>query len=407
MTVLRRRRAAPNGRAAALARLAWALGPALAGGLAASAAQAEDAPRALTLSGVYKLDVMGTAVGGLSHRVTVLDNLSVNADLDLGAAVHWRGATVHVGFLSNQGGQPGVDAGSLQGVNNIEVVHQRAKIYELWIDQAFADGAVDIKAGLYDTNSELNVTDSAGLFLGPTFGISSEISATGPNGPSIFPSLSLAARINVKPAKDVYLRFAAVNALANDLGDPGGVDTSFSQGLLLWGEAGWTGDGKIAVGAWGYTKDQPDLRDVLPSGDPKPSPTHGAYVMVDHPVARNADGSARASVFLRFGVSEGDTSAYRAAGSVGLNANHLFASRPADVLGVGFSWGTLSPKYRAVSADAGEPLDTAETAIELTYAARFGQHFTLQPDLQYIHRPSGDPAIKDALVLGVRGQVNF
>jgi porin len=406
MDALRRRPAAPNGRRPAPGRFAWVLAPALAIGLGATAARADDA-RALTLSGVYKLDVMGTVSGGLSHHATVLDNLSVNADLDLEKALHWRGATLHVSFLSNQGGQPGVDAGSLQGVNNIEVVHQRAKVYEAWIDQAFADGAVDIKAGLFDTNSELNVTDSAGVFLAPTYGISSEVAATGPNGPSIFPSLSLAARIDVKPAKDVYLRFAAVNALANDLGDPGGVDTSFSQGLLLWGEAGWTGDGKIAVGAWGYTKDQPDLRDVLPSGDPKPSPTHGAYVMVDHPVARNADGSARTSVFLRFGVSEGDTSPYRAAGSVGVNANHLFAGRPDDVLGLGFSWGTLSAKYRAVSADAGEPLDTAETAIEVTYAARFGQHFTLQPDLQYIHRPSGDPAIKDALVLGVRGQVNF
>ncbi|MBS0409444.1 MAG: carbohydrate porin [Proteobacteria bacterium] len=404
MTILRRRPAAPNGR-----RAAPLAGLALVACVVATAARADDGPpaRALTLSGVYKLDVMGTVSGGLSHRATVLDNLSIYADLDLEKAVHWRGGAVHVSFLSNQGGQPGVDAGSLQGVNNIEVVHQRAKVYEAWIDQAFAGGAADIKAGLLDTNSEFNVTDSAGLFLAPTYGISSEIASTGPNGPSIFPSLALAARINVQPAKDVYLRFAAVNALANDLGDPGGVDTSFRQGLLLWGEAGWTGDGKIAVGAWGYTKDRPDLVDTLPGGAPKPSPTQGVYVMVDHPVAKNADGSARTSIFLRFGVSQGDTSPYRAAGSVGLNANHVFARRPDDVFGVGFSWGTLSPKFRTASAADGAPLDTAETAIEITYAAKFGQHFTLQPDLQYIHRPSGDPTIKDALVLGVRGQVNF
>ena len=363
--------------------------------------------KGFTLSTAYKVDVMGVAAGGLERDTAVLDNLSVNADVDLDAAAHWHGASLHVSFLANHGGHPATFAGSLQGVDNIEVAHARAKIYEAWVDQSLADGLMDVRAGLYDTNSEFNVTDSAGVFLSPTYGISSEISATGPNGPSIFPSPALAVRINVQPRSDVYVRFAVVNALAGTLGDPGGVNTDFSQGVILWGEAGWKiGGGKIASGAWGYTKGQPDLRETLPSGEPRPTGAHGAYLLIDEPVLKG-DKGPQMSGFLRFGVSDGDTTPYRAAGAVGVVASHLVPSRPDGVLAVGFSWGTLSSKYRANSADAGEPLDVAETAIELTYADKLGPHLTLQPDLQYIHRPSGDPAIKDALVLGLRAAVTF
>ena len=374
--------------------------------LAATQASAQG-DKALSFSLVYKLDVMGVPSGGVRQGTYGLDNLSINADADLDALLHWHGASAHVSLLSNQGGQPSLLAGSLQGIDNIEVVHPRTKIYEAWVDQSLAGGAVDIRAGLYDTNSEFNVTDSAGIFLTPTFGISSEIAATGPNGPSIFPSPALAVRVNFQPRPDVYVKVAAIDAHAGTIGDPGGVNTSFSDGLIMWGEVGWTAKGKIALGVWGYTKGQPDLRDTLPSGEPRPTGSHGAYVMIDQPILKVADDALQASAFLRFGVSDGDTTPYRAAGALGITTSHLIPGRPDGVLALGYSWGTLSGKYRANSADAGEPLGVAETAIELTYADKLGAHLTLQPDLQYIHRPSGDRAIKDAVVLGLRGAVSF
>jgi hypothetical protein len=37
----------------------------------------------------------------------------------------------------------------------------------------------DLRIGLYDTKSEFDATDSAAIFLQPTFGISTEIAASG------------------------------------------------------------------------------------------------------------------------------------------------------------------------------------------------------------------------------------
>ncbi|TXM79476.1 carbohydrate porin, partial [Methylobacterium sp. WL122] len=59
------------------------------------------------------------------------------------------------------------------------------------------------------------------------------------------------------------------------------------------------------------------------------------------------------------------------------------------------------------------PRRRAETALEATYQALVVPGFTVQPDLQYIIRPSGGVAdadgrrLKNATVLGVRATVQY
>ena len=48
-----------------------------------------------------------------------------------------------------------------------------------------------------------------------------------------------------------------------------------------------------------------------------------------------------------------------------------------------------------------------ETAIELTYRVQAKDWLTLQPDLQYVIHPNGDHAIGNALVIGLRLNVNL
>jgi carbohydrate-selective porin OprB len=40
--------------------------------------------------------------------------------------------------------------------------------------------------------------------------------------------------------------------------------------------------------------------------------------------------------------------------------------------------------------------------FEATYSFNLNSHLTLQPDMQYVISPGGDPTIQDALVLGSR-----
>lgn len=371
----------------------------------AGRAQAEDA-QAFKLTGSYRADLAGTVSGGLTKRGRVLDDLQVFGDLDLDKAIGWKGASGHFELLNNSGAMPNDDAGTLQGVDNIEVTRQRLRLFEAWVEQGFGDKG-SVRAGLYDLNSEFYSNDSAGLLLAPAFGIGSELAATGPNGPSIFPSTALAVRVRWTPSEHVYAQAAALNANAGVLGDPGGVKTSFDNGLLLIAEAGWQGRGKVAFGTWRYTDKQDDIRAVTSAGDPAGAVATGAYVLLERRLTGGEDAAPRkTTAFARLGVSDGDTTAFRGGWQAGFLVERVFESRPDSAFSVGVNQAFLSGKYRDNAFDAGQRLERSESAIEVTYSDKIGR-ITIQPDLQYVKDPGADGGVGHALVAIVRVGVEF
>ncbi|USQ96115.1 carbohydrate porin [Caulobacter sp. RL271] len=375
----------------------------IAAGLLAARAHAEDAP-ALQLGVSYTADVTGAVSGGLAKRGRVLDDLQVAADLDLDKAVGWKGATVHVLLLNNSGAAPNDDAGTLQGVDNIEVTRQRARLFEAWVEQGFGDKG-SVRAGLYDLNSEFYANDSAGLLIAPAFGIGSELAATGPNGPSIFPSTALAVRARWTPSETLYAQAAVLNANAGVLGDPGGVHTSFDNGVLIIAEAGWQGRGKVAFGTWRYTDKQDDIRAVTPTGGPVHSTAKGAYVLLERQLSGGDEGR-KTTAFARLGVSDGDTTAFKGGWQAGVLVERVFESRPDSAFSVGINQAFLSGKFRDNAFDAGQRLTRSESAIEVTYSDKIGP-VTIQPDLQYVKDPGADGGVGHALVAILRFGVAF
>lgn len=371
--------------------------------LAAHAASAEESS-ALQLGVSYTADVTGTVSGGLARRGRVLDDLQVSADLDLDKAIGWTGATAHVLLLNNSGATPNDDAGTLQGVDNIEVTRQRARLFEAWVEQGFGDKG-SVRAGLYDLNSEFYSNDSAGLLIAPAFGIGSELAATGPNGPSIFPSTALAVRARWTPNENVYAQAAMLNANAGVLGDPGGVHTSFDNGVLVIAEAGWQGRGKVALGTWRYTDKQDDIRAITTAGNPAHTTAKGAYVLLERQLAGGDEGR-KITAFARLGVSDGDTTAFKGGWQAGVLVEQVFESRPDSAFSVGVNQAFLSGKFRDNAFDAGQRLTRSESAVEVTYSDKIGP-VTIQPDLQYVKNPGADGGVGHALVAIVRFGVEF
>jgi len=370
----------------------------------APSAHAADGP--LTYSLEYTADVGGVVDGGLARRGRVLDNLMFTADLDLATAAGWSNTTAHVSLLNNSGGMPNGDAGTLQGVDNIEVAQQRGRLFELWVETGFADGKGAVLAGLYDVNSEFYANDSAGLLIGPAFGIGSELAATGPNGPSIFPSTALAIRLKWTTENGGYAQAVVLNAQAGVLGDPDGIDTSFDSGVLMIGEVGWQGAGKLSIGAWRYSDKQGDWRLVDAAGDPVRQTAGGVYLLAERRIRGSEDSPGRTTAFLRAGLSDGTTSAFEGGWQAGVLVEQPFASRPESQLSAGINQGFITGRERANGFDAGRNIGRTETALELTYSDTFGR-LTVQPDLQYVIRPSGDRDIDNAVVATLRFSIAY
>ncbi|AJP72179.1 carbohydrate porin [Sphingomonas hengshuiensis] len=367
----------------------------------ASPAHAQsDAPAPVTLSATYTVDAVTVAKGAGGARSYVLHDVEAEAGFDFDRLIGASGLTGGVHLLATAGGAANNAAGTLQGINNIEVAEHRAKLYEAWLEQSLAGGRVSLRLGLSDLNAEFYQNDAAGLLIAPAFGIGSELAATGPNGPSIFPSTALTARVNVQLGKRGYFRVAAVNAHAGVLGDPNGVDFSMRDGALLIAEGGTMMGGKLALGVWRYTRRQDDYRATTPLGEPVKRVAAGGYLLVDQKIAGGEDRSTH--LFLRAGLSEGRTTPFRGGFQAGLLMQGVLPGRPDGQFSIGLQHGLLTDCYRAAMLDAGVATDDGEMGLEITYQDRLTRFLSIQPDIQYIRRADRTGGSRATIVFGLR-----
>jgi porin len=82
----------------------------------------------------------------------------------------------------------------------------------------------------------------------------------------------------------------------------------------------------------------------------------------------------------------------------GLSYQGLIPNRDKDIASAGVIWGTFS-RYI--------PRTTAETVIEANYQIALTGWLSITPDIQYVIRPSGSSAIKNAFVLGTQVAIVF
>ncbi len=310
--------------------------------LCPAAAHAQNAP--IDVAGAITLDLASAVAGDGDKRLRALTNLDLTADADLDAVLGWQGGKAHVYVLDNRGARPNDAAETLQGVDNIEVAHAGLRLFEAWIEQDIGP-ATTLRAGLYDLNSEFYTNPAAGLLIAPPFGIGSELAATGPNGPSIFPSSALALRLRTALAGNKgYAQVAAVNARASTLGDSTGVDFSFREGLLLIGEAGISqGPLRGSIGLWHYTRPRADLFETDAAGNPQRRASQGAYAVIEGDLLR--EDTRQLTAFVRAGLSDPHTGPFTGGVQTGL---------------------------------------------------------TLQPDLQWIRHPGGKAAAEDSAIATLR-----
>ena len=101
---------------------------------------------------------------------------------------------------------------------------------------------------------------------------------------------------------------------------------------------------------------------------------------------------------------------------------HLGRNRPVADLERSFAWyggllgyqrdfdfkdGGKVVAYALKHPAGGTPLGTSESRFEITYSDKITDHLLVQPDLQYIDHPGGDPQAPGALVGMVRFTVGF
>ncbi|MDH4261728.1 MAG: carbohydrate porin [Spirochaetia bacterium] len=347
---------------------------------------------------VYSAESDFNTIGGLSQGYVVLGNLDLTLDMDMEKLVGWSGGQIFVYGIGGHGQSPSALVGDLQATSNIETGMNYFKLYQFWLQQSLFNKKISLLLGLHDLNSEFYANDPAGLFFNSSFGIGADMSQTGDNGPSIFPSTSVAARLKVEPVDGFYIDFGGYNAVAGNPSKPWSsiYDFTFYGGFLLIGEIGYYVENniKIAAGSWFYTKPVTDLSNANNTG-------YGIYLLFDKSIGENF------SLFVRAGMA--NPLVYQIGYNIaeGIHLSGKIWARDDDEFGIGATTVIHTKAFQDLMSTAGTPTDIQETAIELTYKIQATPWVSLQPDFQYVVNPGTDPGVADAFVIALRSQISF
>jgi porin len=371
---------------------------------------------------VYTGDVFTLGAGGLDGGTDYLADVSVAITLDAEKLIGWKGAHLFFYGLGNYGRDPSERVGDLQGVSNIAAPRD-VQIYEAWVEQNVARH-LSVLVGLYDINSEFDVLESAGLLLNSSFGIGPELSLSSVAGPSIFPFTTIGARISAQPLSSLFLKAAVMD------GDAGDIGLSAEDGALLVGEAAVLIGGpaaapllrrrmgrgrrpasyrtKLALGGWHYTRDFPLIGSDTGAGPVVRGGNTGVYGLLEHLLMIDPVHPQREITgFLQLGWSHPDVNTVTAYMGAGIVYDGVFRGRRADRLGVGVAAAFLGGRAREALAAAGGAADRYEVTLEVTYRANVVSHFTVQPDVQYVLSPGANPEVANALVFGLRFELEL
>ena len=361
-------------------------------------AAANTPPVAVTLD--YDAATVSDFSGGVAQSSTYIGNLHLRGLFDLDRALGWRDTRLFVDGLWIHGGNPDAAPGDALGVNNL-TAPRRAQVEELWLEHNFDGDHFSALTGLYDINTEFYRSQSGGLFLNSAFGMGTELSQSGVEGPSTFPRTSLGVRLAYKPSDNTVVRAAVLDGVP--VIRPDGRVRAFEagDGELYVAEIAWLDrpgqamsanhrmrigrnamlpayDGKLAIGAWHYT--------ALGAS--------GVYAIADRVIAHVAGDSGRTiSAFAQIGAADRAAGRFTSSASLGGVAVGPFRARPNDELGV--AWAT--------ARDSGG----AESTVELTYLAQVTSSIALQPDLQYVVHPNAQHTVPDAWVFSLRFEFSF
>lgn len=356
--------------------------------------------RAYELAAVYTGDLWQNASGGLRTGGTYLDNLDLTLAVDAESAWGLPGVSAFVyGLYNNGAGLSEHYVGDAMTVSNIDAP-QAWRLYEAWVQwESASRHALSLRFGLYDLNSEFDMSDSRSLFIHSSHGVGHELAQTGHNGPSIFPVTSLALRVAWSPAPQWRALLAVFDGVPGDPEHPSSnrIRMNGDEGALGIAELQWTGERvrKLALGHWRYSAEFEDLRSTEAAPLPRRDDNRGTFAGIEVALDRETGAEPATLAFGRYGVAEHRINEFVDSWSVGVRHRGIVGARPDDEIGIAYTRADVGN-----TAAAGR--DGYESTIELTYRAAITDWLTIQPDIQFIFNPGADPALDDALVFGLR-----
>lgn len=304
----------------------------------------------ITPSAQFTLDSSNMLEGGIEHGHTLRGLLDLSLEVD---APGIKGGSVFAQALLQQGDQGSEFAGDIQGYSNIDS-EDFESIFEIWYGQSWLNDSLMLKLGWLDGNSDFAATEHGGEFINSSMGFSPTIFAM-----PTYPDTVLAVNAILDITETQQVAFGIYDGQDHD---------NFSQQFFIGQYQQKFENTTARFGAWQHSQS---------------SEQRGWYASLDQALPSGF------ALLSQLGISHEGTVEVDQHASIGLVKYKPF-NREQDSSGM------------AVSSVHVETQGDKETAYEWFYQYTFNEHVSLKPDLQYIHKPSADNNIDDALVFTLR-----
>lgn len=403
----------------------------------------------------YIAETLAVTRGGINQRASYEGRFEFVVDTDLEkltGLANFKGASTHLKIFNihNGGRNAAANAGSIADPSNIDAL-PTTRLFTAWYQHEIADGLFSLRFGQLAADDEFLTSETAGGLINGTFGWAGLAAANIRSGGPAYPLATPGARAKIQANENLALLGAVFS------GDPTGrnctIDPqrcnfhgttfSFAHGALILGEVQYAINpgknpvglpGVYKVGFWHATTEYADQRlgidpatgAVVSLADPAftPDPLNhrgnwGIYGVVDQMIWRGNERSV--NVFMRGGFTPNDRNVVSAYIDGGIGIKGLIEGRSDDKLTFGVAHAKISNSAVALDRDTlafngpPYPIRNGETLFEVSYVAQIAPYWSIQPDIQYIVRPSGgvphpnnpNAVIGNAFIVGARTTINF
>jgi len=364
----------------------------------------------VTLTATYTTDLLTNPVGGSTQGFRHAADMAVDLHVDLEKLWGLKGLRFDVSGSWRSGQNLSTkDIGNTFTVSQI-FGGETVRLYALALEwPSLFDNRLDIRVGRIGAGDDFLASPLYTAFV--NFAFDGNPGSVPINIPSFsaYPVATWGLRTKVTPVESwsvmAGLYYSDPTLRRNSAH---GVDFSIhsAAGVFVIGELGYLYDqGEDSPGLPGHYKigayvDSNSYQDFSLEDPADIHGNYGFYVLVDQMVYRE-DGPQHTQGLTPFATvtfAPSNRNTFPWFFSAGLVYTGLIPGRDNDTAAFGLAFGKFSKYLKG---------QNYEMVLEWTYAMTLAPWLTLQPDVQYIIKPSGLSQIANALVLGMQIAINF